>query len=106
MLARNNEVEGAVQSIASLEKQFNSWFNYPVIILNDQPFDQHFVDSLTPVVSGQVQFETISNSSDMWGFPGWINIEKARTPMAEQADRGISYAGDGSYHHMCRFNSG
>ncbi|MCJ1282619.1 hypothetical protein MMC26_001944 [Xylographa opegraphella] len=106
MLARNSEVNGAVQSIASLEKQFNGWFHYPVIFLNDQPFDQHFVDSLTRVVSGQVQFETISNSSNMWGFPDWVDTEKARTRMAEQEKMGIKYAGLENYHHMCRFYSG
>ena len=106
MLARNSELNGAVRSVASLEKQFNRWFHYPIVFLNDQPWDDRFVSSLTEVASGKVQFEVISDKSDMWGFPSWIDEEKATADIASQGAHGIKYGGQESYHHMCRFNAG
>jgi len=104
MLARNADIDGAVSSLQSLEEQFNRWFHYPVIFLNDQAFDQIFVDAVTDVVSGSVQFGVIAES--MWQYPDWIDREKARTLMSSQAQAGVLYGGNESYHHMCRFYSG
>ena len=106
MLARNNELDGAVRSIVSLEKQFNRWFHYPIVFLNDQPWEERFVSSLTEVASGEVQFEVISDKSGMWGFPDWIDEGKAMASIASQGAHGIKYGGLESYHHMCRFNAG
>ena len=104
MLARNRELDGAVKAVSSLELQFNRWFQYPIIFLNDEPWEQSFKDTLSAVVSGKTQFETISGG--MWGFPEWMNRDEARRRMKQQEARGVMYAGMESYHHMCRFNSG
>jgi mannosyltransferase len=104
MLARNRELEGAVKSVKSIEKQFNRWFKYPIVFLNDEPWDQAFIDALTQVASGNVTFDTIPK--DMWGFPDWMDQNEARKKMKQQEERGVMYAGLESYHHMCRFNSG
>ena len=104
MLARNRELEGAVKSIKSIEKQFNHWFNYPIVFLNDKPWDKAFIDTLTKVASGKVIFDTIHPS--MWGFPEWMDQNEAQRKMEQQEEQGVLYAGLESYHHMCRFNSG
>ena len=104
MLARNRELEGAVRSVKSLERQFNRWFNYPIVFLNDEPWDQAFIDALTKVSSGKATFETIK--AEMWGFPDWMDRDEARKRMKHQEAKGVMYAGLESYHHMCRFNSG
>ena len=104
MLARNKERQGAISSIRSLEKQWNRWYHYPIVFLNDEPWEQKFIDDLTKVASGNVTFEQIP--SDMWGFPDWMDQEHARKMMKKQDDRGVLYAGMESYHHMCRYNSG
>ncbi|KAJ8613176.1 hypothetical protein MRB53_037042 [Persea americana] len=104
MLARNSEREKAVLSIESLEQQFNRWFNYPVVFLNDKPWDQDFLNSLAPLVSGDVRFETIDPAH--WGYPPWIDQEKARKHMLLDQMGGVPYGGNESYHHMCRYNSG
>ena len=104
MLARNSDRHGAAMSIESLEKQFNRWYHYPVIFLNDQPWDQSFIDALSPIVSGHVQFEVIGKDSGMWGVPEWMDPEEAKAAVAKQS--WIKYGGIMSYHHMCRFNSG
>jgi len=104
MLARNEDVNEAVESIVSLEQQFNRFFHYPIVFLNDQPWEQEFIDALTESASGDVKFEVIAEA--MWGYPSWIDQDRARKAMKVLEDGGIRYAGVESYHHMCRFNSG
>ncbi|KAF7359001.1 Glycosyltransferase family 15 protein [Mycena sanguinolenta] len=42
MLARNTDVNGAVQSIRSIEDRFNREHNYPYVFLNEEPFTDEF----------------------------------------------------------------
>jgi alpha 1,2-mannosyltransferase len=42
MLARNSDVQGAVNSIQHLEDRFNRKRRYPWVFLNDEPFDDEF----------------------------------------------------------------
>lgn len=42
MLARNDDMDGAVASINQLEQRFNRKYNYPYVFLNDVPFDDKF----------------------------------------------------------------
>ena len=104
MLARNSEAASAAASVASLERHFNRWFHYPMVFLNDKPWDAAFVDAVSVVASGEVSFEVIPD--ELWGYPDWIDREKARASGAAQEAKGMLYAGIESYHHMCRFNSG
>lgn len=104
ILARNADVDGAVKSLTSLEERFNKWYHYPVVFLNDQAWDQGFKEAVTKVASGLVQFGVIEKS--MWEYPEWIDQTSARMNMEAQAKAGVIYAGNESYHHMCRFYSG
>lgn len=104
MLARNEDLEGAKFAVRSLEAQFNRWFNYPYVFLNDKPWSKEFVDEVGRLASGKVVFETIDAES--WGFPESINKDEARKSMVRQGKTGLPYAGKESYHHMCRFYSG
>lgn len=42
MLARNNELEGAVSSVKQLEEKFNRRYHYPWVFLNEEPFTEEF----------------------------------------------------------------
>jgi len=42
MLARNSDVDGAVQSVRSMEDRFNHKYHYPWVFLNEQPFSDEF----------------------------------------------------------------
>jgi alpha 1,2-mannosyltransferase len=42
MLARNHELEGAVNSVRQLEEKFNKRYHYPWVFLNDEPFTDEF----------------------------------------------------------------
>jgi mannosyltransferase len=106
MLARNSEVQGAVSSVRSVQEQFNDNFGYPWVFLNDEEWSEEFKQKVGGVVGGsaEVKFEVIPKA--MWGYPEWIDQERAKQSMQDMRHRGIQYGGQESYHHMCRFQSG
>lgn len=104
VLARNKELDGVIQSIKSIERHFNRWFNYPYVFLNDGDFDETFQATVKNYTSSAVEFGKIDNS--MWGYPDWVDHEVAKEGIRKQGDAAIMYGGMESYHHMCRFYSG
>lgn len=104
MLARNEDLGGAIHTIQSLEARFNRWFHYPYVFLNDQAFDDTFIKSVSEMVSGPVHFGTVPPA--MWGFPAEMDEMRAKAAMKEQGDHGVKYGALESYHHMCRFFAG
>lgn len=42
LLARNSDLEGVVESIRGMEDRFNKNFNYPWVLLNEEPFTEEF----------------------------------------------------------------
>ncbi|KAK0742355.1 nucleotide-diphospho-sugar transferase [Apiosordaria backusii] len=104
MLARNHEVEKALRTVISIEKHFNRWFHYPIVFLNDEEWDPEFISTMNETVSGGAKFEVVS--PEEWGFPSYINEDRARQAINRQGQQGVLYGGLESYHHMCRFYSG
>ena len=106
MLARNEDLAAAARSIDLVERRFNRWFHYPVVFLNDAPWDDRFVSTLSARVSGGARFEVLPNTS--WGFPDGVDFDvaAARASFTRQERTGVRYGGSESYHHMCRFFSG
>lgn len=104
VLARNQELEGVVQSIKSMERHFNRWFHYPYVFLNDGEFNTTFKETIINHTSAPVEFGKID--PEMWGYPSWVDIDTAREGIRKQGDAAIMYGGMESYHHMCRFYSG
>ncbi|GAP83525.1 putative glycolipid 2-alpha-mannosyltransferase [Rosellinia necatrix] len=104
MLARNKERQKAKKTIRSIEAHFNQWFNYPIVFLNDEPWDTRFVTELNETAGGKGIFEVIPK--EQWTFPDWIDPDAAKQSIKEQGEAGIPHAGQEGYHHMCRFYSG
>ncbi|KAF4781715.1 glycolipid 2-alpha-mannosyltransferase [Colletotrichum scovillei] len=104
MLAKNSELKEANHTVASLEKHFNRWFHYPIVFLNNEPFDDRFIEVLNSTASGGATFEVIPQED--WTFPAWVNQTAAKSSIVEQGARGTMHAGQEGYHHMCRFYSG
>lgn len=48
MLARNSDLKGVIQSMREVEDRFNSKFNYPWVLLNEEPFTPEFKKSVLP----------------------------------------------------------
>jgi alpha 1,2-mannosyltransferase len=55
-LVRNHELWDLLSSIRQIEDRFNRHYHYPWTFLNDVPFTDEFVDTVTKMVSGQVKF--------------------------------------------------
>ncbi|KAI1166973.1 glycolipid 2-alpha-mannosyltransferase [Nemania serpens] len=104
MLARNRERHKAEATIRSVEAHFNKWFNYPVLFLNDEPWDPRFVTQLNETAGGKGIFEVIPK--EQWSFPDWMDRDAARQGIKAQAKVGGPHAAQEGYHHMCRFYSG
>ena len=104
MLARNSEIQQAVSAITSLELNFNQWFHYPIIFINNEEFSPQFMDALDNVASGSTQYVVLPPHA--WGFPEWMDVDEARSRIKLQGQHEIPHAGREGYHHMCRFFSG
>lgn len=104
VLARNKELDGVIQSMKSIERHFNHWYNYPYVFLNDGDFNQTFKDTVRNYTSAKVEFGKVG--PDMWGYPDWMDTKVAKEGIAKQGDAAVMYGGLESYHHMCRFYSG
>ncbi|KAJ7699463.1 nucleotide-diphospho-sugar transferase, partial [Mycena olivaceomarginata] len=105
MLARNSDVNGAVQSIRNIEDRFNRDHNYPYVFLNEEPWTDEFKSTRISALSrAPMEFGVIPH--DWWFQPDWIDETRAAAGREKMEDQGIIYAGSVSYRNMCRFNSG
>ncbi|THH10402.1 hypothetical protein EW145_g1357 [Phellinidium pouzarii] len=104
MLVRNSEVNDAAGAIKQLEDRFNAKYNYPWVFLNDEPFDENFIQRTSQLVSGNISFGVIPH--DHWVQPDWIDENRARDGRNRLMAQNVIYGGSISYRNMCRFNSG
>ncbi|CAP65329.1 uncharacterized protein PODANS_6_8400 [Podospora anserina S mat+] len=103
-LARNSDVWEIAKSIRQVEDRFNRRYNYDWVFLNDQPFDDTFKKVTTSLCSGKTHYGLIGE--EHWGFPDFIDQEKAKKVREDMKERKIIYGDSVSYRHMCRFESG
>lgn len=104
MLARNKEIDDVIKSMKLMERHFNQWFNYPWVFLNDEPFTEHFKETVKLYTTSEVEFGVIDQET--WNFPNNIDHEVFYEAIESQGDRGIMYGNMELYHRMCRFYSG
>lgn len=100
VLARNDDRVGIRNAMRQLEDRFNSKYNYPYVFLNDGPFDDDFIEYTSGLASGETYYGLINES--MWGYPDFIDQEKARQSREAMEEKEIPYGGSESYRHMCR----
>lgn len=100
VLARNDDRSGIRNAMRQLEDRFNSKYNYPYVFLNDEPFDDDFIEYTSGLASGETYYGLIDES--MWGYPEYIDQEKARQGREAMAEEEIPYGDSESYRHMCR----
>ncbi|KIJ35947.1 glycosyltransferase family 15 protein [Sphaerobolus stellatus SS14] len=104
MLARNEDIEGVVDSMRQLEDRFNYKFSYPWVFLNDEPFNDEFMRRTSILTRGNVSYGLIPQ--EHWVQPEWIDEHKAYAARRQMMFDGIIYGSSVSYRNMCRFNSG
>lgn len=103
-LARNSDVWEISRSIRQVEDRFNHAYNYDWVFLNDDDFDETFKKVTTSLTSGRARYGKIDK--EHWGFPEWIDQEKAKKVREDMHERKIIYGDSVSYRHMCRYESG
>ncbi|EGV61513.1 glycosyl transferase [Yamadazyma tenuis ATCC 10573] len=103
-LVRNSDFQGILSSIDSVEERFNKVYHYDWVFANDEPFTPAFIEHVTARVSGSAHFVHIP--AQFWGYPPWIDLDKAERARKNMKENKIKYGASQSYRHMCRFNSG
>ncbi|KAJ1915437.1 hypothetical protein H4219_004327 [Mycoemilia scoparia] len=103
-LVRNSELQDMLNTLKSFEGKFNSRYNYPYVFLNDEPFTQEFMDTISAHTSSETMFGLLPK--DHWEVPKWIDQTEAQLSRIQMAKKGVIYASSLSYRKMCRFNSG
>lgn len=103
-LARNQDLWGLVGSIREVEDRFNHKFHYDWVFLNDDDFNDEFVRVTSAFVSGKTSYGKIPK--EHWGYPEWINQNRAADVRNQMLQDQIIYGWSESYRHMCRYESG
>lgn len=103
-LARNSDLWELAGSIRHIEDRFNRKFHYDWVFLNDDEFTAEFKAVTTSLVSGTTKYGKIGK--EQWGFPEWIDTDKAAQVRKDMKERKIIYGDSISYRHMCRYESG
>jgi alpha 1,2-mannosyltransferase len=100
VLARNSDLNGLRESMQMMEDRFNKKFNYPWVFLNNEPFDAKFKEWTTGLASGKTYYGELTE--EMWGYPDWIDQQKAKESRDAMQAAEVIYGGLESYRHMCR----
>lgn len=103
-LARNTDVWDISRSIRQIEDRFNRFYNYDWVFLNDADFDETFIKVTSRLTSGRTRYGKIGE--EHWGFPDFIDQDKAAQVRQDMKERKIIYGDSISYRHMCRYESG
>lgn len=101
VLARNSDLNGLRESMQMMEDRFNKKFNYPWVFLNNEPFDDKFKAWTTGLASGKTYYGELTQ--EMWGYPDWIDQQKAKESRDAMQAAEVIYGGLESYRHMCRY---
>lgn len=100
VLARNSDLNALRESMQMMEDRFNHKFHYPWVFLNNEPFDDKFKEWTTGISSGKTHYGELTK--EMWGYPDWIDQEKAKESRDKMVEAEVIYGGLESYRHMCR----
>lgn len=103
-LVRNKELKDLLKSMKDVERTFNSKFNYPWTFINDEPFSEEFKQKTSEVTNAKVYYEIIPE--EHWVEPPWIDEALQNASAEFLKSEGVQYSSMGSYHRMCRWNSG
>ncbi|KAF8312021.1 glycosyltransferase family 15 protein [Clavulina sp. PMI_390] len=104
ILARNNDLNGVLESVKQVEDRFNKKFKYPYVFLNEEEFSDDFKKWTSEVTSAPCSYGKIPH--DHWYQPDWIDEGKATQSRINMIEHEVIYGDSVPYRNMCRFNSG
>ncbi|KAH9822679.1 nucleotide-diphospho-sugar transferase [Melampsora americana] len=103
-LVRSLEREPMMQSMRSIEDRVNRKFGYPWVFLSEEEFTEDFKAGVKSMTRSPVYFGLIPK--EHWGYPSFIDQERANRTRTQMGKDGIVYGQSESYRHMCRYQSG
>lgn len=103
-MARNQDVDGVVSSLQSLEKQWNQVYHYPILLLNNEAWDPQVTTAIQTATQSKTIFAEIPE--EHWSWPDGVNKDNATAIWNQMEASGVPYVSEERYHHMCRFFSG
>ena len=103
LMCRNDDIHLLSIILGKFEKQFNSKFKYPYVLLNDQPFTDDFKKQASLLTNSTMEFGLIPK--EHWSLPEWIDPVMLNYSMLTN-NINLAHGLDINYHHMCRYFSG
>ena len=103
LIVRNADYTSMSEMIKNLDTNFNHKYNYPYVILQNEPINKHFARIIANDTESSVEFATIDK--EQWSMPNWIDVQKLNASLNDTLPdvfRGL----DWNYHHLNRFLSG
>ncbi|KAI9471895.1 MAG: nucleotide-diphospho-sugar transferase [Benjaminiella poitrasii] len=88
ILTRNNERDAIAETIVNFEEKFNKNFHYPYVFLNNVPFNDDFKSAIRHVVSPETELNFGLIPKEHWGYPDWIDLQKAAEARQEMEAKG------------------
>ncbi|KAI5172791.1 alpha 1,2-mannosyltransferase [Nematocida sp. LUAm3] len=104
VLCRNSDASEIKKTLEAFEARFNREYAYPYVFLNNEEFSEEFKGIIRSVTTAPLEFGVVPKAH--WGYPPWVDQQKAKESMRKMEKEGVIYGGVESYRHMCRFFSG
>jgi alpha 1,2-mannosyltransferase len=97
IVLRNKDLCDLITTITQFEKNFNQIYNYPYVLMSDEPFDEEFKQTIVKYTQSKVEFALIPKNE--WSIPD--NIDKDKLKLSID-----SIGKNVGYRHLCRYYSG
>lgn len=102
VLCQNKDIYELLETVQNINDRYNHRYGHDWVFLNDEPFDDFFITGVSMhIPKGKLSFGQVPQ--EHWGYPEWIDREKAAECMADLEARNVWKGGSESYRHMCRF---
>jgi alpha 1,2-mannosyltransferase len=96
ILLSNDDLYTLIITITEFEKNFNSKYNYPYVMVSNEPLENFFKLTIQKYTKSKIEFGLIPKHQ--WSVPDHIDINKLKIS--------IKKIGTVNYRHMCRYYAG
>ncbi|KAJ2040642.1 hypothetical protein H4S03_000893 [Coemansia sp. S3946] len=91
VLIRNREMDEFRATMRQLEDRFNGKYHYPYLFLNDEPFTDEFMQTISASTTSNVTFALIPR--EHWSVPEFIDDTRALAARQQMAANNVIYGG-------------
>ncbi|KAF9168089.1 alpha 1,2-mannosyltransferase 2.4.1 [Actinomortierella ambigua] len=104
MLATENELTMARETVRRFEDRFNRHRRYPWVFLTHTKFSAQFKELTSALTGGDAFYGQIPREN--WSQPSWVDYHSMVSRQQDLLERGINDAMNMTKRHMWRFHSG